>query len=222
MGYWPLGLAESASSLLLTAVLFIAPLFETLVLDGAWESFMSMHAIVAIWQSWTTWRNIVVGPATEELLFRSASIPLLLAARLSLSKTIFLSPVIFGVAHIHHFYEFRITHPGVPLPVAIARSVLQFSYTTLFGAYATFLFLRTGSLLAVTLVHAFCNVMGLPRFWGLVEPYWIMRVDARSLNAYRIWSALYYLLLFAGAWGWWTNLMLLTASSVALVDMEAL
>ncbi|EGY14802.1 CAAX prenyl protease 2 like protein [Verticillium longisporum] len=219
MGYWPLGVTEAASSVLLTAILFSAPLFETLVLDGAWKDLVSTRAIMDIWQSWTTWRNIVIGPATEELLFRSASIPLFLAAHLSIYKTIFLSPIIFGMAHIHHFYEFRITHPRVPLPVAIARTVLQFSYTTLFGAYATFLFLRTGSLLAATLVHAFCNAMGLPRFWGVVDPYWISHDDARATNARRLWSALYYLMLLAGAWAWWSNLMTLTASSRSVVDM---
>src|SRR5688572_19919963 len=92
----------------------------------------------------------------------------MLLARTSVKQTIFLSPVIFGLAHFHHFYEFRLTHPQVPVVQAIARSVLQFSYTTLFGAYATFLFIRTGSLLAICVVHAFCNCMGLPRVWGRV------------------------------------------------------
>src|SRR5689334_16969362 len=105
---------------------------------------------------------------------------------MSLVQTIFLTPVIFGLAHIHHFYEFRITHPNVPSAAAIARSVLQFSYTTLFGAYATFLFLRTGSLLAATVAHSFCNVMGLPRIWGLVEPYWLARQDSDAIRRARI------------------------------------
>src|SRR5271156_3709561 len=108
------------------------------------------------------------GPLTEEILFRSASVPLLLLARMSSTKIIFLTPVIFGLAHVHHFYEFRITHPHTPIIAAILRSVFQLAYTTLFGAYATFLYLRTGSLLTVVLVHAFCNWMGLPRFWGRV------------------------------------------------------
>ncbi|EEY22521.1 CAAX prenyl protease [Verticillium alfalfae VaMs.102] len=219
MGYWPLGVTEAASSVLLTAILFSAPLFETLVLDGAWKDLVSTRTIIDVWQSWTTWRNIVIGPSTEELLFRSASVPLFLAAHLSIYKTIFLSPIIFGMAHIHHFYEFRITHPRVPLHVAIARTILQFSYTTLFGAYATFLFLRTGSLLAAILVHAFCNAMGLPRFWGVVDPYWISHSDARAANACRLWSAFYYLMLLAGAWAWWSNLMALTVSSKSVVDM---
>ena len=88
----------------------------------------------------------------------------------TVTRTIFLSPVIFGLAHLHHFYEFRLTNPRVSAVAALLRSLLQFSYTTLFGAYATFLFLRTGSVLAIFVVHAFCNCMGFPRFWGRLQP----------------------------------------------------
>ncbi|OAA57866.1 CaaX prenyl proteinase Rce1 [Niveomyces insectorum RCEF 264] len=60
-------------------------------------------------------------------------------------------------------------HPHVPWATVAARALLQFAYTTLFGSYATFLYLRTGSLLAVCAVHSFCNSMGLPRVWGRVQ-----------------------------------------------------
>jgi prenyl protein peptidase len=40
--------------------------------------------------------------------------------------------------------------------------LFQFTYTTIFGWYATYLFLRTGHLLAPVLVHALCNSLGLP------------------------------------------------------------
>ncbi|OHE91049.1 CAAX amino terminal protease [Colletotrichum orchidophilum] len=215
MGYWPIGILESGSCLLLTAILFAAPLYEILLMDGVWQDWRGLDPIIRIWTQLTTWRNIVVGPLTEEMLFRSASVPLLLSARMSLTQTVFLSPVIFGFAHVHHFYEFRISHPKVPLVVAVARSVLQFSYTSLFGAYATFLFLRSGSLLAIVLVHAFCNAMGLPRFWGAVEPYWHVsghhtRSDSRK------WTVIYYGLLFTGAISWWKNLVPMTQTSASL------
>ncbi|PNP39479.1 hypothetical protein TGAMA5MH_08497 [Trichoderma gamsii] len=188
MGYWPLGLMETLKTCFLTGVLFAGPLYECLVVDG--------------------------GPVTEECLFRAAAVPLLLKAGSSLSRVIFLSPVVFGLAHVHHFYEFRVTHPDTPLVAAIARSVLQFSYTSLFGALANFLFLRTGSLLAVVLVHAFCNSMGLPRVWGTVEPYWLSE-SSRSRQAV-LWSGIYYVLLFGGAYAWWRNLYTLTESPLAL------
>jgi len=44
----------------------------------------------------------------------------------------------------------------------------QLSFTTLFGSYASYLFLRTGSVLPPIIVHAFCNWMGLPPVvWAL-------------------------------------------------------
>lgn len=174
------------------------------------------------------------GPVTEEVLFRAASVPLLLLAKTSNTTIIFLTPVIFGLAHVHHFYEYRITHPHDPVLGAILRSLLQFSYTTLFGGYATFLYLRTGSLLAVIFVHAFCNWMGFPRFWGQVtrgnSADTVIGPDVgaskRSEDAKSpaangelgiAWSVVYYALLFVGAYFWWKYLWILSGSELALV-----
>jgi prenyl protein peptidase len=132
-----------------------------------------------------------------------------------LTTIIFLTPVVFGLAHIHHFYEFRITHRQVPLSLAVLRSALQLTYTSLFGAYATFLFLRTGSLLAVVLVHTFCNVMGLPRLWGRLQPHW-----AASEEGEWKWTTLYYVLLVSGMVGWKRLLWTLTESPEALVEWK--
>ena len=162
---------------------------------------------------------------TEEILFRSAAVPLMLLARTPIRTTIFLSPVLFGLAHIHHFYEFRITHAHVPVVVALARSLFQLAYTTLFGAFATFLFLRSGSLLAICLVHAFCNCMGLPRVWGRVRPWAAEEAAgpdgapaAREVSV--LWSVAYYVLLVGGAVFWYSNLWTLTESPHALVQMD--
>lgn len=108
------------------------------------------------------------------------SIPLLLLSQTPIRTVIFITPLVFGAAHLHHFYEFRISHPHTPLTLAIARSLFQLAFTTIFGAYVTFIYLRTGSLLAVVLIHSFCNFMGLPRFWGRVQaPEVIMAPDTK-------------------------------------------
>lgn len=135
--------------------------------------------------------------------------------------TIFLSPLVFGLAHVHHFYEFRVTNPGTPIIAAIARSVLQFAYTYLFGVFATFIFLRTASLLSVVTVHIFCNYMGLPRFFGSVEPYWMSQsqVSEPSNTSTRKWTALYYVLLCGGAVGFYQGLYPLTQSKMTLLDL---
>ena len=148
-----------------------------------------------------------------------------MAAETSVAKTIFLSPVIFGLAHFHHFYEFRVTHPHVPVVTGLLRSLLQLSYTSLFGAYATFLHLRTGSLLALFVVHAFCNCMGFPRFWGRVEPETDDETPRKdgSGSVRRpsvLWTAVYYALLVIGAALWWKNLGPLTESSNALMSID--
>lgn len=147
----------------------------------------------------------------------------MLAAETSVAKTVFLSPVIFGLAHFHHFYEFRVTHPHVPVAHGLLRSLLQLGYTSLFGAYATFLLLRTGSLLAIVAVHAFCNCMGFPRFWGRVEPD-TGGEDAGAPTTSKkpsvLWTVVYYALLVFGAVSWWKNLGLLTESSNALVSID--
>ncbi|KAI2642778.1 CaaX protease [Xylaria nigripes] len=226
MGYWPLGLPEAAKSLLLTAILFSGPLYETLLVEGQWRRWLSLQPISELLTSWIPWRNVIAGPLTEEVLFRSAAVPLMLVAQTSVVRTIFLSPLIFGLAHVHHFYEFRLTHPHDPITAAFLRSLLQLTYTSLFGAYATFLFLRTGSLLAIFVVHAFCNIMGLPRFWGRVEPPsdaessdgkdgWKAGVQAPKASI--LWSVFYYLLLVGGAVGFWRNLGALTESDNALI-----
>jgi len=147
--------------------------------------------------------------------------------------------VIFGLAHIHHFYEFRLTHPRTPLLGALLRSLFQLVYTTLFGAYATFLFLRTGSLLVAIVAHTFCNWMGLPRLWGRLEgsvetlsrpdyaKNWQKRNEDQNIKTEVrgaegisiIWTLTYYFLLVVGAFGWWKMLWPLTESKSTLMRL---
>ncbi|KAI0022078.1 CaaX protease [Xylariomycetidae sp. FL0641] len=273
LGWYPVGVAEAARTLLLTAVLFAAPLYEALLVDGGWRDVLDVRGYAReLWTQWTSWRNIVAvsvnffflffffpgrylrhrpflsiylhpfrlnkspqGPVTEEILFRSASVPLLTLAGTSPARTVFLAPLVFGLAHAHHFYEFRVTHPRVPAAAGVARSVVQFGYTTLFGAYATFVFLRTGSLAAIVAVHAFCNLMGLPRFWGRVGPPGHYRAyeqrrpvgrdddgkdDEEEPPPALVWSLVYYAILVAGAVAWYRNLGPLTQSGNALVRID--
>jgi hypothetical protein len=59
MGYWPLGLAETARALLLTAGLFAGPLFEYFVADAGWRDWSRLGPIKELFSEWTAWRNIV-------------------------------------------------------------------------------------------------------------------------------------------------------------------
>ncbi|RDA89579.1 hypothetical protein CP533_6806 [Ophiocordyceps camponoti-saundersi (nom. inval.)] len=217
MGYWPPGLLETFKALLLTALLFAGPIYEGLLVEGWGGQWLKLVPMRLLWEDWPTWRNIVAGPISEECLFRSAAIPLLLHSDIYLSHIIFRSPLVFGIAHLHHFYELRISHPHTPLRVAMARSAFQLLYTWVFGIYITFIFLRTGSLMAVICVHMTCNTLGLPRLWGAVDPHWT-RGGSHDLAARAMWTTFYYVLLVGGFLLWYLHLFTLTQSSKALVE----
>ncbi|KAF6205522.1 hypothetical protein GE061_019695 [Apolygus lucorum] len=157
---WPGMLAASAVPLLLTMFLFLGPL----VVKTQSESLAAL-AEPSYWVENLTsiyWlRDHIIAPLSEELTFRASLLPLLVQC-VSPVKAVFISPMFFGVAHLHHI--FGQVQSGVPFKRAALISGFQFSYTTLFGAYSAFLFLRTGHFVAPFLAHAFCNFMGFPDF----------------------------------------------------------
>lgn len=83
-------------------------------------------------------------------------------------------------------------------------------------------------MLACTVVHAFCNWMGFPRFWGRLERSESEGVVAAKRNEDGKnaggegelaveWTVVYYVILAAGAWGFYKMLWVLTESEAALV-----
>ncbi|KAJ8754265.1 hypothetical protein K2173_002165 [Erythroxylum novogranatense] len=111
------------------------------------------------------WRNYVVAPVTEELVFRACMIPLLLCGRFKIYNVIFLCPIFFSLAHLNHWMEIY-SHQNYSLLKASMVVGLQLVYTVIFGSYASFLFVRTGHLTAPLIAHIFCNFMGLPELFA--------------------------------------------------------
>ncbi|CAL5389280.1 unnamed protein product [Camellia sinensis] len=109
----------------------------------------------------SAWRNYFVAPLTEELVFRACMIPLLLCGGFKTYGVIFFCPIFFSLAHLNHFLEFY-TEQNRSLLKASMVVGLQLGYTVIFGSYASFLFIRTGHLIAPVVAHIFCNFMGLP------------------------------------------------------------
>lgn len=64
MGYWPVGVPETTSALALTVLLFAAPLYERLFIDGAWEEWVRLQPLTAVWNQWPSWRNLVAVSCT--------------------------------------------------------------------------------------------------------------------------------------------------------------
>ncbi|WOO79623.1 CAAX prenyl protease 2 [Vanrija pseudolonga] len=144
---------------LLAPILFTGPLYEA-YLDAELPGQANWK-----WQfGLVEKRNYVVGPVSEELLFRSAILAVSLLGHLPASYLVFGSPLWFGVAHVHHaFQTYRASQrTRRDALIAAVRCVFQFGYTTLFGWFASFVYLRTGSVFPAIASHIFCNIMGLP------------------------------------------------------------
>ena len=258
---WPVHPFDCVKILALVAVLFTGPLYELLVVDGAWRHVGPFSLKETIWDSWIGFRNYLFGPWMEELVFRSLVVSLYLLAKVSPTRIVLTSPLVFGAAHIHHYFEFvhARTPTGRTLPrlkillLGLVPTTFQFTYTSLFGAFAAFVFLRTGNVFCCGLAHMFCNYMGLPRVWGRVGLFseWdahdvtpdvaqdkrddnvkvgnsLMKdKDSNEQKAAQIlnagmkdlgigWTVVYYVLLVAGACGFYRLLWPLTQSANAL------
>ncbi|KAF2722147.1 Abi-domain-containing protein [Polychaeton citri CBS 116435] len=256
LGVWPVSLSDIAKVLLLCVILFVGPLYEGIIVEKAWKHGLFSLAVWKdyFWDDPRSNRNLVVAPVSEEWVFRSLTLSLYLLARAAPVRTIILkTPLIFGLAHLHHLAEFLQTHttsnrklpPLNVVVMGVLRSVFQFSYTSLFGFFAAFVYLRTGSVLAAIVAHSFCNRMGLPRLSGRVGQFDTFELsdmtpdvaqgkrqdgDAKdgptrtnvgpvSMNLSIGWSVVYYALLLVGAYGFYRTLWVLTESRHALVKI---
>jgi len=59
LGYWPVGIPETGKALLLTAALFVGPLYEVLIVEGVWRDWIRLAPLSTLWYDWRHWRNIV-------------------------------------------------------------------------------------------------------------------------------------------------------------------
>ena len=223
LGVWPTSVSDLLRVLSLVAALFACTLYERYVVDGGWQNISFDVLLDTIWRDLRSFRNFVVAPLTEELAFRALTVPLYLCAGVRLSRIVFLTPLVFGLAHAHHLVEFlrANTPPGASGPSSAVvvrgtvRTLFQFAYTSLFGFFATFVFLRTGSLWVVVAVHAFCNWMGVPRLWGRVGKVY----GENSLQNDGVgWTVVYYALVLAGMYSFSRFLWPWTESDYALAS----
>ncbi|OBZ65563.1 putative CAAX prenyl protease 2 [Grifola frondosa] len=153
---------------LVAPILYLGPLFgcylaSSLPFQQRWSWRGSAAPIVMTWMGL---RNYIMGPITEEIVFRACILSVYHMAGVSHAKMIFLTPFTFGAAHIHHAWETynRYGRNMSALQHALIGTLFQLTYTSLFGFHCAFLFLRSGSILPSLTSHVFCNIMGLPRF----------------------------------------------------------
>lgn len=153
---WPPQLIRVTAPTALTLIAFIGPLVQSKLDIG---SFWGIDP--NFWNDWVFWRNVIVAPASEEWVFRACMAPLLFAEGWSANQMIFLGPLFFGVAHAHHAVR-DVRDGTIDVKSAVIRTLFQLTYTSLFGFYSMFLFLRTGSVVSAIVAHALCNSMGFP------------------------------------------------------------
>ncbi|KAK3597340.1 hypothetical protein CHS0354_034583 [Potamilus streckersoni] len=147
--------------LALTMILFLGPL--TLhYMDGVFKLYLEPRYWTSSLKNYQWIRNHIVAPFSEEFIFRSCMLPLLVPIY-GFGWSILICPLFFGVAHLHHMIE-KVTHLKMDVDSALKQSLFQMGYTTVFGFYTAFIFLRTGHVIAPIMVHAFCNHMGFPAF----------------------------------------------------------
>ncbi|KZV65651.1 Abi-domain-containing protein [Peniophora sp. CONT] len=186
---------------LVTPVLYIGPLYAAyLAGDLPFQSNRSLggQAYAQI-EDWVGIRNHVVGPITEELVWRSCIIAGYRLAGASRNQIIFCTPLSFGAAHLHHGYEsyIKLGRTRKALQAACLNTLFQFTYTTLFGFHCAFLFYRTGSVVPPLIAHVFCNIMGVPQL-----PYELRQFPrkAQQIKFFYVVGILGY----AAAMRWWT------------------
>ncbi|KAJ7662987.1 hypothetical protein B0H17DRAFT_1093154 [Mycena rosella] len=160
---WP----ATILSCLQTPVLFLGPLYASFVastLPGQ-AHYSVKRDFSNVFCTWIGFRNYLWGPLTEEIVFRACVLAVYALCSARRGMMIAFAPLMFGLAHVHHAWD-TYTRGGrttAALKRALISTLFQAAYTTLFGAHASFLFLRTSSLLPPLTAHIFCNIMGIPQ-----------------------------------------------------------
>ena len=117
--------------------------------------------------SFDTFKALIIGPFTEEMIYRSFGCSLWESAHISYLKTIFILPFLFGVSHLNKVFLEK-TISSIKLKDFVPYlGVLGF--TTLFGWWEAFVWLRTHSYFTCTFIHTFCNYMTFPDFKEALE-----------------------------------------------------
>lgn len=139
-------------------ILYCGPLTSYLlalpaIVDDLKDNFLSLWGF----------RSHIFAPVTEEWVYRAAIVCLLQPV---ISNTWALSvytPLLFGLAHLHHGWE--LYRQGMALQAIIATTAFQLLYTTLFGILANRIYISTGeNLWCAIVMHVACNLGSFPSF----------------------------------------------------------
>lgn len=135
-------------SLSITMVLFLGNIFQA-ILDPP-DFNINLTSI----------RAYIMAPIFEEAMYRSCLINALIAGGFGWNS-VMISSLIFGLSHFYRIEDVLDYKKDLVFQDFIPV-LFQVCFTTLFGLYVGYVYVVTGSLFAVVVLHSFCNFMGLP------------------------------------------------------------
>jgi prenyl protein peptidase len=153
---WEGLLAAVCCPTILVLTLYSGPIFQNWV-DGSplfGDGVMIQRKDVIL-------RNYFIAPLAEEWIFRTCML-LLLRPAVGDAYAVLVCPIFFGIAHIHHIIDWYRINDGTSFKCACLSVIVQIMYTSTFGLFAGFLFIRTNHFISLVLCHSLCNLMGLP------------------------------------------------------------
>lgn len=113
-------------------------------------------------ESWGNARNLIIGPVSEEVVFRGCFGRILESSGYSRFVTVLIATMLFWLAHVHHFWgQFSLSKNRARALISIAA---QSAYTAVFSIIAFLLYYKSGSLLACLSAHMTCNALQIPQF----------------------------------------------------------
>lgn len=131
-------LREVSYTVFQTCVLMLGPFVHQLPINNK-----PVHVLAIV-------RNLVVAPVCEEIVFRFCFYTILKESGLSNIESGIIAPVIFAMAHAHHFFG-----------RSASSIILSIAHTCMFGWIAFYLLLQR-SLWDAIISHSICNLIGLP------------------------------------------------------------
>ncbi|KAK8796997.1 hypothetical protein WA588_001122, partial [Blastocystis sp. NMH] len=182
---------------IIVAAIHISILFSgTIVKAAFWAKRVNLPFMESLlyWSAYSsdTWvdlRNLVICPLLEELLYRGNILTFLLHNDYSLWESILISSVAFGSCHLHFIYTFL--KQDYSVASAVSQCSFMFLYTTLFGILVSVVYVRTGSLVAASAVHALCNFFSIPSVEFLREQSPLYEKRYYILGSYLVGIILY-------------------------------
>lgn len=139
--------------------------------EGGWDLFNDFVDNFVIVQGF---RDHVFAPITEELVYRSVILTLF-HEQGKTWYTMYLTPLLFGIAHVHHGYQLWRQYGDLPVTSIVFGTAFQTLYTTVFGILTNYLFYKYHIVWSCIVVHGVCNLLGFPSFGKYATPVVVER-----------------------------------------------